>query len=176
MNLFYKYCLRETNLDSLFFLFIFLLVPYILILSNQIDTLILYWPYLIGIAKTFSLLSEHNFFKNLYPSKPKDLFGYISKYAINTIVLVGILYHCNKFITEIPLTNIVLIGLSLFSFSYIIIPYTVEFTIKKGYQKIKDRNQYYGLYKFILGLYTTIVLILIQTLLIYIFKKFTFKI
>jgi len=166
MNLFYIYCLRKTNLDSLLFLFIFLLVPYIIIVLEQIDSLIFYWPYLIGISKTFTLLSEYNYFKNLYPTKPKDLFGYVSKYTINIIVLIGILYHINKLISKMNISNIVLIGIILFSFSFVIIPKITEYVINKGYQKVKNRKQYYGIYKFILGLYTTMVLILIQTLLI----------
>jgi len=170
MNLLIKYCLRETNLDSLLFHFIFLLIPYIIILIGKSNILILYWPYLIGIAKTFTLISEHNFFKNLYPTKPKDVFGYISKYFINTVVIFGILYQCTQ-ISNYTLEKIVLTGLILFICSFLLSHNLLEYIIDKGYQRIKNRNQYYGIYKFILGFYTTILVIILQSILIYIVNK-----
>ena len=163
-----KICLRPTNFETIIFHIIFLTIPYFCFINENTQILQYYWAYLLGISKTFTILDNSKFFKNLYPNKPKNLVGYLSKTIINIVIIFGILAHCIDMRTD-NLNKIIVTGLFLFISTYLLSNYWVEYIINFAdkYQK----NNIYNLYRFIFGLLAILSIIVFQFIINFIINK-----
>ena len=95
MTSFIDLCFRIPNLGTIAFIVVFIvIIPLLLIVNKSIDTFKYYLPFLVMLAITFTEAGKPDNFNNLYPEKPKNVGGFMSKNLINGLALVGLLVQC----------------------------------------------------------------------------------
>lgn len=144
MSSFMDLCFRIPNLGTLAFIVIFILViPLLLFVNNSTDTFKYYLPFLVMLAITFTEAGKPNNFVNLYPEKPENVTGFMTRNLINALALVGLLLQCIT--VSVYYNNIqigVLIGVISFSITFAVAQQVLPFFIREGSRTIEENTNF----------------------------------
>lgn len=89
---FINLCLSIPNLDTIIFYIIFVItIPAYLFSTGDFETLKYYLPGLVMLSITLTEAGRPNLFKDLYPTNPTSMSGFLSVNLINGLALVGLL-------------------------------------------------------------------------------------
>lgn len=108
-------CLKIPNLGILIFFLIFIvIIPYVLIYSQNIGILKYYMTMMVAFAHLLTRVGDKKLFGSLYQLNPREFVPFISANFINIFALFGILWQCIEFSRKYNLANSVIYGILLF--------------------------------------------------------------
>lgn len=111
----YKLCLKVPNVGILLYYLIFIvIIPYILIYSQNTALLKYYMTMMVAFAHLLTYVGDENYFGNLYQLNPTEFVPFLSSNFINIFTLFGILWQCIEFSRKYNLTHSVIYGIVLF--------------------------------------------------------------
>lgn len=179
MTSFIDLCFRIPNLGTIAFIVVFIvIIPLLLIVNKSIDTFKYYLPFLVMLAITFTEAGKPDNFNNLYPEKPKNVGGFMSKNLINGLALVGLLVQCvsvSVFYNNVQIG--VLIGTISFGITFAIAQQVLPFFIREGSKTIEENTNFRypgNWHKYFIGFAFIIFLLGLEYILILTVSDFVF--
>lgn len=179
MASFIDLCFRIPNLGTIAFIVLFIvIIPLLLIVNKSIDTFKYYLPFLVMLAITFTEAGKPDNFNNLYPEKPKNVTGFMTKNLINALALVGLLLQCIT--VSVYYNNVqigVLIGVISFGITFAIAQQVLPFFIREGSRTIEENTNFRypgNWHKYFIGFSFIIFLLGLEYILILTVSDFVF--
>lgn len=167
MNNFLNLCASMPNMGAFVFYIIFVfLTPFFLLVIKQDNLVLSYIPLLVPLAIIMDTVGNDRIFQNLYPPNTgkSDPSGTASKYILNSIVLIAIMYHVvtlNENNNDMYAMSIGLWTLGLvFIFSPLLLPLVIEKVDKTA--KKKGLNIKYNWHKYTVGFLMVVLIVLLQ--------------
>lgn len=145
---FLSICLNIPNIGTIVFYLVFvILVPMVMIYTNNVSLFKYYLPTMVMLASTLTVSGEkHNLFQSLYADLCTDdtpIESYISKYFINLLALVGILL--SSISISMLNRNILLglvVGLTAMILTYPVANEIIPFFIRAGDELLTRRTTF----------------------------------
>jgi hypothetical protein len=165
-------CLKTPKFGTLaFFLIMLILIPIILLYTDNTDILKYYLPFTVLIASTLTAAGAPDNFSDLYPLFPNTTLGFLSANLINFISLIGILWIIINMAVDTNNKELgVVVGLIIITITYPVATQAIPFFIRQGDKVFKrvapNTNFSYNWHKYFLGFLMTVVIIMIEILLI----------
>jgi hypothetical protein len=165
-------CLKTPKFGTLaFFLIMLILVPIILVVTQNTDVLKYYLPFTVLLASTLTSAGSPDNFTDLYPLFPTNLIGFVSANFINFLALLGILWITVGIALDYNSRQAgVIIGLIIITLTFPVATQAIPFFIRQGdkfLRKIAPLARFPGnWHKYFLGLLMTGVIIMLEVLLV----------
>ena len=170
---FLNLCVTMPNIGAFIFYMIFvILMPIFLLVIKQENLILTYLPLLVPLAIIVHQGGKDRVFQNLYPLINENKVGIVSKYIINAIALVAILYSMSELnqINQIYAVVITIVNILLI---YIYSPLLIPFVMKKSDKLAKNQriSIKYNWHQYTAGFLMLISIVVIQIILNIIFTK-----
>lgn len=129
-----KVCLRTPKIGTLAFFFIMMiLVPILLVQTNQTEFLKYYLPFVVMLASTLTSAGAPDNFADLYPLFPTTVVGFLSANLINFFALAGILWIAFGLAIENSDQELgVVVALIMIMFTFPVATQAIPFFIRQG--------------------------------------------
>jgi hypothetical protein len=167
-----KVCLRTPKFGTLaFFLFGLILIPIILLATDNTEILKYYLPFTVLLASTLTAAGAPNNFTDLYPLFPNNVMGFLSANLINFFALMGILWITIGMSIDNNNRELgVVVGLIIITLTFPVASQAIPFFIRVGdrfLRRVAPTLSWPGdWHKYFLGLLMTFVIIVIEVLLV----------
>ena len=164
-------CIKTPKLGSLIFFIIFLLaIPAFLINTGGVALLKYYLPFTVMLASTLTTSGYPDDNQDLYPQRPVNLMGFLSKHLIEFVALIGILWQTVD-VAQMShdLQTGVITGLIMMIITFPIATQAIPFFIRSGDIFLHEHTdlRYPGnWHRYFLGFFMIIALIGIEMVLI----------
>jgi hypothetical protein len=134
-------CLKIPNLGILIFFLIFIvIIPYVLIYSQNIGILKYYMTMIVAFAHLLTRVGDSSLFGNLYQLNPIEFVPFITANFINIFALFGILWQCIEFSRKYSLANSVIYGILLFIIALPFARIGLKFVLENIDLYLKDKS------------------------------------
>jgi len=167
-----RVCVRTFNFGTIvFFLLMVIILPVLLVMTNNIDILKYYFPFLVLLASMLTTAGEPNNFQDLYPQFPTTVVGAVSSNMINFVALLGILWAVMALTLEKNSVELgVSVGLITIIITFPVATQLIPYFIRQGDIFIKNIAPKVGyrttIHKYVLGGLMILFIISLQILLV----------
>lgn len=161
---FLNLCVTMPNIGAFIFYMIFvILMPIFLLVIKQENLILTYLPLLVPLAIIVHQGGKDRVFQNLYPLINENKVGIVSKYIINSIALVAILYLMSE-LNQINQIYAVVIAVVNILLIYIYSPVVIPLVMRKSDTLAKEKgiSTKYNWHQYTAGFLMLISLVIIQ--------------
>lgn len=161
-------CLSMPNMGSFIFYIIFVfLTPIFLLVIDQETNILNYLPLLVPLAVIMHTVGQDKVFQNLYPKNRDNLVGITSKYILNIIAIVAILYKVALLQKKTNEILAVLVGIVNLALIFIAAPLLIPIVLEKTDKKIKGYgwDTKHNWHMYIVGFLMLVLIIVVEVLL-----------
>lgn len=165
-----RICIRTPKLGTLIFFLVFMIgVPAVLVGFDQKELLKYYLPFVVMLASTLTTAGHPDQMQDLYPLRPVNVIGFLSRNLIDLVALIGIIWTSIDVAVHNPIESAVIVGTIMAIITFPVSTQAIPFFIRQGdkflYQHT-NLNYPGNWHRYFLGFFMMICLIGIQLLLV----------
>lgn len=161
----FNICVSMPNMGSFIFYIIFvILTPIFLLAINQESNIVNYLPLIVPLAIIMHTVGEDKVFQNLYPKNRDNPVGTTSKYILNILAIIAILYKVTLVQQQSNEVLAVVVGIINIGLIFLVAPLVMPPVIEKVDQKVKGYGweTHYDWHKYTVGFLMLVLLVVLE--------------